>query len=240
MGDDVDAGHRWTLTDDEDHRVEAVRCDDVVPAKDRLTVLLPDPEEQAKTHMPVVSGTKTPTYDSTMMFETSRLSARHFENGDLDDFSALCADSEVMRFVGDGSTLTRAEVAHWIDVCQEKYAQRGYGTSAIFEKTSGKFIGYCGVIKAPEHSFDELVYVFRRESWGAGYATEIGQAMLAYVFEISPLDSIFATIEPDNARSKQVAVKLGMTEMPTTDDTVSYWSIRRPGVEDPANMSEVS
>lgn len=54
------------------------------------------------------------------MFETDRLTARHFEKADLDDFAALCADVEVMRFVGDGTTLERAEVAHWIDVCQEK------------------------------------------------------------------------------------------------------------------------
>lgn len=175
-----------------------------------------------------------------MMFETSRLWARHFREDDLDEFAALCADSEVMRFVGDGSTLTRAEVAHWIDVCQEKYAHRGYGTSAIFEKTSGSFIGYCGVVRALGQSFDELVYVFRQESWGAGYATEIGQAMLTYGFSISPLDSISATIEPENERSKQVAAKLGMTETPTTDVTVSYWSIQRPGIEAPASMPAVS
>ncbi|QHK18528.1 GNAT family N-acetyltransferase [Pseudarthrobacter psychrotolerans] len=164
-----------------------------------------------------------------MMFETSRLYARHFKEDDLEEFAMLCADPEVMRFVGDGPTLTRAEVAHWIEVCQDKYANRGYGTSAIFERISGSFIGYCGVVRAPDRSFDELIYVFRRESWGNGYATEIGQAMLTYVFSISPLDSISATIDPDNERSKQVATKLGMTETPTSDATVSYWSIQRPG-----------
>ncbi|GAA1114856.1 GNAT family N-acetyltransferase [Arthrobacter flavus] len=172
-----------------------------------------------------------------MMFETSRLYARHFKDDDLDEFAALCADSEVMRFVGDGPILTRDEVAHWIEVCQEKYAKRGYGTSAILEQKTGDFIGYCGVVRAPDRSFDELIYVLRRESWGKGYATEIGQAMLSYVFSVSRLDSISATIDPGSEPSKQVATKLAMAESFTADSSVSYWSVRRPGDVAPTQNS---
>jgi RimJ/RimL family protein N-acetyltransferase/adenylate kinase family enzyme len=138
--------------------------------------------------------------------------ARHFELGDLDEFAALCADPSVMRFVGDGATLDRSDVAYWIEVCQRKYAERGYGTSAVFELSSGAFAGYCGVIRAPERDFDELVYVFHQRFWGQGYATEIGQAMLDYVFAVSSLDAIAATIDPANDASIRVASKLGMTE----------------------------
>jgi RimJ/RimL family protein N-acetyltransferase len=163
-----------------------------------------------------------------MMFETDRLRARHFEEADLDDFAALCADAEVMRFVGDGTTLERAEVAHWIDVCQEKYDKRGYGTSAIFERATGAFVGYCGVVRAPDRDFDELIYVFHQKFWGKGYATEIGREMLAYVFKISTLQSISATIDPDNRQSKLVAAKLGMVETSLADNTVSHWILQHP------------
>jgi RimJ/RimL family protein N-acetyltransferase len=165
-----------------------------------------------------------------MMFETDRLFARHFQKEDLDDFAALCADVEVMRFVGDGRTLELSEVAHWIEVCQEKYAKRGYGTSAIFERSTGDFIGYCGVVRAPDLDFDELIYVFRRDSWGKGYATEIAREMLSYVFRISTLRSISATIDPSNQLSKQVASKIGMIETPLADNTVSHWILHRPGL----------
>lgn len=163
-----------------------------------------------------------------MMFETSRLRARHFEEDDLEDFAELCADPEVMRLVNDGSTLVRSDVAHWIKVCQEKYAQRGYGTSAIIERATGDFIGYCGVVRPSHQDFDELIYVFHQRFWGKGYATEIGRAMLDYVFGMSGLDSISATIDPSNEQSKHVAAKLGMIETPFADRTVSYWTIRRP------------
>lgn len=144
------------------------------------------------------------------MFETERLSVRHFRMSDLEDFAALCADPRVMRYVGDGTTLPREMVAKWIDVCQQKYADRGYGTSAVFEKDSGRFIGYCGVVRAPGNDFDELIYVYHVDAWGKGYATEAGRAMLDYVFHNSTLDQIYATIHPENAASIHVVEKLGL------------------------------
>ena len=146
---------------------------------------------------------------SQLMFETERLLVRHFQTDDLNAFAELCADSEVMRYVGDGTTLSRTEVEHWIEVCQNKYATRGYGTSAVFEKT-GAFIGYCGVVRAPGHEFDELIYVFHQRAWGRGYAGEVGRAMLTYVFAHSSLTRIYATIDAANLPSQRVADKLGM------------------------------
>ncbi|GAA1416706.1 GNAT family N-acetyltransferase [Catellatospora coxensis] len=148
------------------------------------------------------------------MFSTERLRVRHFTPDDLDDFAALCADPAVMRYVGDGDTLDRAGVAYWIEVCRRKYADRGYGTSAVFERSSGDFVGYCGVVRAPGNDFDELIYVFHQRFWGCGYATEVGRAMLGHVFAISSLDEIAATIDPGNHASIRVAGKLGMVEQP--------------------------
>lgn len=143
------------------------------------------------------------------MFTTERLLVRHFQPSDLNDFAALCADPVVMRFVADGQPLERPLVARWIRVCQEKYATRGYGTSAVFEKATSAFIGYCGVVRAPGNDFDELIYVYHVATWGKGYATEAGRAMLDYVFAHSTLDRIYTTIHPDNAPSIHVATKLG-------------------------------
>ena len=53
--------------------------------------------------------------------------------------------------------------------------------------------------------------------------------MLAHVFEISTVHSISATIDPSNQDSKKVAAKLGMVETPFADNTVSHWTLQRPG-----------
>lgn len=98
------------------------------------------------------------------MFETERLLVRHFCPDDLDAFAELRADPEVMRYVGDGVTLSRSKVARWIEVCGDKYATSGYGTSAVFERGEGEFVGYCGVVRAPGNDFDERIYVFHRRA----------------------------------------------------------------------------
>lgn len=169
------------------------------------------------------------------MFETKRLLVRHFQEDDLDVFAELCADPVVMRYVEDGETLPRDTVAHWIDVCRTKYASRGYGTSAVFEKATGTFIGYCGVVRAPGNDFDELIYVFHRRVWGQGYATEVGAAMLQYVFERAPLERIYATVHPDNLASVRVLTKLGFAFYRLEDDSgtpVAFYSVSREALGD--------
>jgi len=165
------------------------------------------------------------------IFETERLLVRHFRPADLKDFAALCADPRVMRYVGDGSLLPRSEVERWIEVCQHKYADRGYGTSAVFEKATGRFVGYCGVVRAPGNDFDELIYVFHVDAWGSGYATEAATAMIGHVFAHSSLDRIYATIDPDNAPSIKVAEKLGFRLVGLVKDedqrSIRYYALER-------------
>ena len=48
-------------------------------------------------------------------------------------------------------------------------------------------------------------------AWGQGYATEIGRALKRYAFEERGLGRIVALIEPENANSERVALKMGMT-----------------------------
>jgi RimJ/RimL family protein N-acetyltransferase len=170
----------------------------------------------------------------TPLFETQRLFVRHFTPDDLDDFAALCANPDVMISMGDGQTLPRETVAHWIDVCQTKYATRGYGTSAVFEKESGQFVGYCGVVRAPGLDFDEVIYAFIPSAWGKGYATEVARPMIEYVFRVSSLDTIYATIAPTNTKSQNVAGKLGLRferEWDDDGDVALVYAITRDEVE---------
>ncbi len=174
--------------------------------------------------------------DPERIFETERLYVRHFNDDDLDDFAALCADVRVMIYVGDSTPLPRSEVERWIGICKQKYAAYGYGTSAVFEKKSGRFIGCCGVVRAPNRDFDEIIYAYHSDTWGKGYATEAARAMLDYVFARSTLDRIYATIDPRNTPSINVAHKVGMHyEREELDDdgipTAFYVTSRRMNIE---------
>ena len=143
-------------------------------------------------------------------FETDRLQVRHLTMAELDALTALCSDPVAMKYMDDGGVLTREECEGWINVCEGKYKNRGYGTSAVFERESGDFIGICGVVRPPDNNFDEIIYAYAQPYWGKGYATEAGHKMLKYVFGISELDEIYATIHPDNLPSQKMMPKLDM------------------------------
>ena len=124
--------------------------------------------------------------------------------------SELCGDAELMRYVGDGTPLTRADVERWIRVSQENYARRGFGCFAVEVAEREYFAGYCGLVNALGQSEIELIYALRREFQGQGLATEAARAVLQAGFEIFALTEIIATVDPVNAASQRILEKIGL------------------------------
>jgi len=94
------------------------------------------------------------------------------------------------------------------------YEQNGLAPLAVVDKASGAFLGICGVypfgMVGPEIA---IAWIFGRERWGQGYATEAGRACLAFGLEEMGIDRIVAIIFPENAASIRVAEKLGMVPL---------------------------
>ncbi len=57
----------------------------------------------------------------------------------------------------------------------------------------------------------EIGWRFRREAWGAGFATEAAGAVLDHAFTTLGLAEIVADIHPENTRSVRVAERIGLT-----------------------------
>jgi RimJ/RimL family protein N-acetyltransferase len=55
-----------------------------------------------------------------------------------------------------------------------------------------------------------LTYILMPSAWRKGYETEVGIALKQYTIETMRLNPLIALIEPENAASERVAVKLGM------------------------------
>ena len=91
----------------------------------------------------------------------------------------------------------------------------GHTMWAVEERTTGTFIGQCGL--RPANSMDEnagseidLGYHFARASWNKGFATEAAIAVLAHGLGPLGLDSIMAVAAPENVGSWRVMEKAGM------------------------------
>jgi RimJ/RimL family protein N-acetyltransferase len=59
----------------------------------------------------------------------------------------------------------------------------------------------------------ELGYVFRRTSWGLGYATEAGALLLDAAFQNPGILVVDAYADADNVGSQRVMEKLGMQKV---------------------------
>jgi ribosomal-protein-alanine N-acetyltransferase len=60
--------------------------------------------------------------------------------------------------------------------------ENGFCRWAVIEKSSGKIIGSCWFARRKMNDV-ELGYLFAREVWGKGFATEAANACLQYGFE---------------------------------------------------------
>ena len=100
----------------------------------------------------------------------------------------------------------------------------------ILLKGSGEAIGWGGIAYCADDPQPqaELLYLFRREHWGKGYATEMAAVAIAYGFSFDGITSIETTADPDNVPSIRVMEKVGMLRSGLTNAGRLIYSIVKP------------
>jgi RimJ/RimL family protein N-acetyltransferase len=140
---------------------------------------------------------------------TKRLILRGFQEEDLDAYAQICADAEVMQYIGTGKTLNRSESWRGMAMLLGHWQLRGYGMWAVENRQTGEMLGRVGCLQ-PEGWLDfEIGWTIVRQHWGCGFATEAGQAAIAFAFEELQRSHIISLIRPANLASRRVAEKLG-------------------------------
>jgi RimJ/RimL family protein N-acetyltransferase len=148
-----------------------------------------------------------------MRLETARLRLRPFTPRDREAIHAVYADPAVMRFVGNGAHRSLEETDSALRIYGDVLARRGYSFLAVCERDGGALIGDGGLFPLGGQGPDvELGYTLARAAWGKGYATELGRALVDHAFGVLGVPRVVAQVEPENAASRHVLEKLGMTE----------------------------
>ncbi|HEX2268150.1 MAG TPA: GNAT family N-acetyltransferase [Pyrinomonadaceae bacterium] len=80
-----------------------------------------------------------------MQLETDRLILRMWREDDFEQYAAMCADPEVMRFLG-GKTFEPLEAWRHLAFIVGHWQLRGYGHWAVEEKASGELVGRIGFL----------------------------------------------------------------------------------------------
>ena len=147
-----------------------------------------------------------------MIFETERLFLRELNEN---DFGALCKimqDEETM-YAYEGA-FSDEEVQEWLDRQLSRYREHGFGLWAVVLKETGEVIGQCGLTMQPWKNEEvlEIGYLFQRQFWHNGYASEAAAACKKYAFEVLKADEVCSIIRDTNIPSQKVAERNGMTK----------------------------
>jgi RimJ/RimL family protein N-acetyltransferase len=156
--------------------------------------------------------------------ETERLLLRAPVADDAEALAPMYGDPEVMRFVGDGRPLTRAETERSVKRMIQRWEADGFGLFTTVRKDDGAVIGRVGLLVWNADTWEpttraesengrtevEVGYTLGRDYWGQGYATEAAGAVRDYALRELGADRLIALIIHGNTASENVARKLGL------------------------------
>lgn len=152
---------------------------------------------------------------------TDRLLLRHFEPGDLAPLYALYRDPEIRRYYPDGTrTLqeTKEELEWFLHGAP---GHPDLGLWATIERSSGEFLGRCGLLPWHLQGQDEveLAFMIRKERWREGFAAEASRGIIEHARRALGLRRLVCLVTPGNVASAGLARKLGMSmEREFSDD----------------------
>jgi RimJ/RimL family protein N-acetyltransferase len=140
--------------------------------------------------------------------ETPRLKLRGFCHDDLDAYAEMCADPEVMRFIGNGQTVDRPQSWRNMSMVAGHWQLRGYGLWAVEERKTGEMIGRVGLWNPEGWPQLEVGWTLRRAFWGKGFATEAAKVSIDYAMTVLKEHHLISLIKPGNQASIRVAERL--------------------------------
>lgn len=149
------------------------------------------------------------TASETPTLETARLRLRGLRGSDYEDYAALYADPEVVRFSSDGTIWDRARAWRHMAFAVGHWKLQGFGAWVAEEKATGAFLGMIGFWEPAAWPGFELSWHLAPRYWGRGFASEGARAALAHAFLVWRRDHVMSLIYAPNLRSIRVAESIG-------------------------------
>lgn len=145
--------------------------------------------------------------------ETPRLALREVGPGDVEAFYKLDSDTNVMRYIADGTVGTRETAASAVSRAMRYYAlYPGLGKWAAEERPSGRFVGWFSLNYVPKTVEVEVGYRLLPFAWGRGLASEGARELVRHGFDTLGLYRIIGLTHAENLASQRVLRKAGLLD----------------------------
>jgi len=144
-----------------------------------------------------------------VIFETLRLVARMWDDGDADLIHDLHSTVETTRFMSGGAPWSREKCEERLQTYLAEQAHDGTTKYKIVSREDGRFIGRAGISLYSNGEY-EMGYAFFAREWGKGYATEIAAGLADWFFAKAIAPHFIAFTHPDNLASQRILKKIGM------------------------------
>ncbi|GGK05877.1 acetyltransferase [Pilimelia anulata] len=160
-----------------------------------------------------------------MGFGTARLRAREWADADAERAYDLYRRDEVSRWLGSppAPLTSLAGARERVASYRQRNADSAHpcGVWALERRDTGLVVGTALLKVLPRSDGAtgpdvEVGWHLHPDSWGSGYATEAGRALLDRAFAAG-LPAVYAVVYADNAASIAVTRRLGMAPLGPTD-----------------------
>ena len=174
--------------------------------------------------------------------ETKRLILREIQKTDIYRFFKLDSNKKVHQYLGKNPIKTIKQAEENIEFIHQQYKELGIGRFACIEKSTGKFIGWSGLLlnkgekeKLNNHqNFIEIGYRLITEFWGKGYASESAFSCLDFGFKKMNYDVIYGAADLQNLGSIKILNKIGLkfvNEFDCKNLKVSWYELKNSNYE---------
>lgn len=147
------------------------------------------------------------------ILETRRLILRTWTLSDAPELFEICADAEVMKYIGTGKPYeTNEQAEEFLRWATDYQKANNFCRWAVLLEENRKIVGSCGFARPHGTTEIELGYLLARKFWGKGLATAATAACLKYGFENLDFREIIAMTDTENVASRKVLEKIGFAQ----------------------------
>lgn len=144
------------------------------------------------------------------VLRTDRLVLREVTEADAPFLLHLLNDPGFLRYIGDRGVRTLDDARAYAETGpRASYQTFGFGLWRVERRPDGVPVGMCGLLQREFLDAPDLGYAFLAAHTGRGYAREAARAALRHAREAFGLGTVYAYVDPDNARSARLLTDLG-------------------------------